>query len=132
MRKGKFAYMSPEQVAGEPLGPPQRSVRPRHLLAELLTGQRPFDGDDPLATMENIRRADPPALAALPAPLRGLLRRCLAPLPADRFATAELLRGELSALRRTSWHAALPTWPVGRVGPAVARATAPRPRGGTW
>ncbi len=108
LRKGTFAYMSPEQVAGEPLGPTSNQFSLGILLAELLTGRRPFDGDTAHATMENIRRADPPALAELPAPLRDLLHRCLAPLPAERFATAELLRGELAALRRTSWHAALP------------------------
>jgi serine/threonine-protein kinase len=40
--KGKLAYMSPEQVAGEPIDPPDRPLRARRRLVELTTGQRLF------------------------------------------------------------------------------------------
>lgn len=108
LRKGTFAYMSPEQVAGEPLGATSDQFSLAILLVELMTGHRPFDGDTAHATMENIRRADAPDLAGLPQPLPALLRRCLARDPAERFATAELLRAELAMLRRALWPAAPP------------------------
>jgi serine/threonine protein kinase len=108
LRKGTFAYMSPEQVAGEPLGPTSDQFSLGVLLAELLTGERPFDGDTPHATMENIRRAEPPALAGLAQELRALLHRCLAAQPEQRFPSAELLRRELAELRRRHPPAAPP------------------------
>jgi eukaryotic-like serine/threonine-protein kinase len=108
LRKGTFAYMSPEQVAGEPLDATSDQFSLAILLAELLTGRRPFDAETAHATMENIRRADRPDLADVPAPIAALLRRCLAPRPSERFATAELLRRELALLRRAVWPASSP------------------------
>ncbi len=100
VRKGKYAYMSPEQVAGEPLGPASDQFSLGVTLYELLAGRRPFDGEGPHDTMERVRRADPPDAAALPPPARALLLRCLSRDPAARFASAEELRRALSAARR--------------------------------
>src|SRR4029078_10401450 len=54
VRKGTYAYMSPEQVAGEPLGPASDLFSFGILLHELLAGTRPFDGDTPHETMQRI------------------------------------------------------------------------------
>jgi serine/threonine protein kinase len=112
VRKGKYAYMSPEQVGGEPLSAASDQFALGILLYELLAGQRPFDGEGPHDTMERIRRADPPDAAPLPEPLRAPLLRCLARAPAARFPSAEALRRALAEAR-----AALP--PVGE--PDLAR-----------
>jgi serine/threonine-protein kinase len=104
--------MSPEQVAGEPLTAASDQFALAILIYELLAGQRPFDGEGPHDTMERIRRAEPPDAAALPAPLRALVLRCLERQPAARFPSAEALRQALAEAR-----AALP--PVGE--PDLAR-----------
>ena len=99
VRKGKYAYMSPEQVGGEPLTAASDQFSLGILLYELFCGQRPFDGEGPHDTMERIRRADPPDVSSLPA--RELILRCLAREPLARFATAEQLRRALSEARRS-------------------------------
>ena len=91
--KGKYAYMSPEQVAGVPLDARSDQFGLGVTLCELLTGARPFDGGSPLETMERIRAAEPPTLEDLEGDLRQLILRCLAREPRDRF------QDELSLLR---------------------------------
>lgn len=97
--KGKYAYMSPEQIRGEPLGPQSDQFSLGVTLFELLSGERPYDGETPLETMDNIRQAAPPDLTALPEVVRPLILRCLAPKPADRFPDMEALRKELTQAR---------------------------------
>ena len=100
MRKGTYAYMSPEQVRGGALGPASDLFSLGITLHELLTGHRPFDGDTPLETMERIREARPGPLTDVDEDLRPVLRACLARKPEDRVASAEALRRMLSAPRR--------------------------------
>ena len=102
MLKGKFAYMSPEQVAGEAIGPASDQFALGIALYELLLGARPFDGPGPLPTMDNIRRAVLPeddGLDRLPPPLPAVLRRCLSRTPGERFADVGALARELQAAR---------------------------------
>jgi serine/threonine-protein kinase len=101
VRKGKYAYMSPEQVGGEPLGPASDQFALGILIYELLAARRPFDGEGPHDTMERIRRADPPDVSLLPEPARALTLRCLARDPAARFSSAEALRRALAEARRS-------------------------------
>lgn len=107
-RKGKYAYMSPEQLAGEPLTGASDQFALGVTLVELATGARPFDGETPLATMENVRRGARPPLAELPPAVAALIHRALAPAAADRFASAEALRAAVAAARRDLPPVALP------------------------
>jgi serine/threonine-protein kinase len=102
VRKGKYAYMSPEQVGGEPLTAASDQFSLGITLYELLTGHRPFDGEGPHDTMERIRRADPPDVSRIPESARSIVLRCLAREPAARFSSAEELRKALASCEATS------------------------------
>ena len=97
VRKGNYAYMSPEQVTGKPLSGASDQFAQGVTLVELLTGARPFDGATPLETMDRVREAERPALAGIREELRAPLWKALSKNPADRFATAEHFRQALAA-----------------------------------
>lgn len=100
IRRGKYAYMSPEQIAGEPLSSRSDQFGFGVMLHELLLGRRPFDGPSPIDTMDRIREAAPPDLGGLDADLAAIVGTCLAKLPDERFETAEALQRALTAARR--------------------------------
>lgn len=89
VRKGSWAYMSPEQVSGRPLTAASDVFSLATLTVELLTGARPFDGATPLETMDHIREA------ALQREVPDVLRACFAKAPEARpgvLALREALR----------------------------------------
>jgi serine/threonine protein kinase len=106
LRKGKYAYMAPEQINGEPLTGAADVFALAVTLHECLLGRRPFDGDNPREVMESIRQArlgsthdfgdlhdELPELVAL-------LRRALAREPTQRGDAAEFARALAQARRR--------------------------------
>jgi serine/threonine-protein kinase len=107
VRKGKYAYMSPEQVSGRPLTAASDQFALGVTLVELLTGSRPFDRATPLETMDGVREALRPPLESLPEPLREVLWRALAKEPLQRFVSAEHFRKALGAMPSTP---ELATW----------------------
>jgi serine/threonine-protein kinase len=99
-RKGKYAYMSPEQLVGEPLAGTSDQFALGVVLVEMLTGTRPFDADTPLATMENVRAGARPDLSAFAPSIAAIAARALAPVPADRFASVAEMRRAIADARR--------------------------------
>jgi eukaryotic-like serine/threonine-protein kinase len=57
VRKGKYAYMAPEQITGEPITAAADLFALGVTVHECLLGRRPFDGEGPLELMEAIRTA---------------------------------------------------------------------------
>src|SRR5215813_13598927 len=59
--KGKFGYMSPEQVRGLPIDRRSDVFAISTILHELLTGERLFLADSDFATLEKVRNVDVPS-----------------------------------------------------------------------
>jgi serine/threonine-protein kinase len=77
---GTAAYMSPEQAKGREADKRSDIWAFGCVLYEMLTGKRPFDGDDVSDTLANVLKSDPDWTSVpvhVPAALRALLRRCL-------------------------------------------------------
>jgi eukaryotic-like serine/threonine-protein kinase len=77
---GTAAYMAPEQAKGKPLDKRVDIWAFGCVLYEMLTGTRPFAGEDVTDTLAAIVRADPDWTALppdTPSSIRRLLRRCL-------------------------------------------------------
>jgi len=94
--KGKFGYMSPEQVRGKKLDPRSDIFAVGICLYEMLTCDRLFIGDSDFETMDMIRAAKIAPLSSIlpdvPRELEAIVMRALAREPQDRYQTA----GELS------------------------------------
>src|SRR5690606_41200092 len=90
--KGKFGYLAPEQVAGEPFDHRADLFALTALLGEMLIGERVFPGSGQLAVLLAIRDVDIEPLersaSLLPRGLFAVLRRGLSRHPDDRFQSA--------------------------------------------
>jgi len=102
-RKGRYAYMAPEQLAGEPVTAAADQFGLAVTLVELLAGHRPFPGQDldqpPWQLLDELR-AKPPALDGIADDLRAVVARALAIEAEDRFASIDELRLALAAAQR--------------------------------
>ncbi|MEC3955764.1 serine/threonine-protein kinase [Nocardia sp. CDC153] len=84
-----FAFASPEQVSGKPVGPKSDQYSLACTLFVLLTDQRPFRADNPLGWV-HAHTQEPPLRVSevnpeLPAAMDAVFDRALAKDPADRF-----------------------------------------------
>jgi serine/threonine-protein kinase len=97
--KGKFAYLSPEQVAGEDFDHRADLFSLAVVLAELLINQPLFPGSGQLAVLLAIRDGRIDSLRdhahLVPAGLMPVLEQGLARAPANRFRSAEQFRQAL-------------------------------------
>jgi serine/threonine protein kinase len=100
--KGKFSYMSPEQIRGMPLDSRTDVFSAGIILHEMLTTEKLFRGDTEFALMEKVRKAE----VALPsefnrrvtAELDAITIKALARDVADRYQNAAQLAAALDAL----------------------------------
>ena len=101
---GTSDYIPPEQARGEPTGEPGDVYSLGAVLYELLTGEVPYEGDNPVAVaMRHVHDAVPSVRARrpdVPERVDALVRRSLAKDPADRFASMGQLIAELEACLR--------------------------------
>ncbi|MFI5301344.1 MAG: serine/threonine protein kinase, partial [Polyangiales bacterium] len=96
---GTPAYMSPEQLLGEPIDARADQFALGIVLYQMLAGARPFDGDDGRPVIQRVRRDPPRPFKSLginvPKPLERIVFKCLAKRPADRFGSTQELVIEL-------------------------------------
>jgi len=99
--RGKFGYMSPEQVRGLPVDRRADVFSLGVVLHEMLAGERLFSGPSELAVLEKVRSAEvgPPSERnpAVPSGLDAVVLRALAREAEDRFPWAGELRDALAA-----------------------------------
>ncbi|MGE0452384.1 MAG: protein kinase [Vicinamibacteria bacterium] len=92
-------YMAPEQLRGEPLDGRADLFAVAATLFEMSSGRRAFEGRSLADVLHAVLHESPPALAGSPAAaaLDLVVRRALAKLPSERFASAEAMAEALRA-----------------------------------
>ena len=93
---GTLRYMAPEQLRGEEVGPATDVYATGVLLAEMLTGEPPYQGTTPVELAE-AQQTPPMVIGDSPAPLAAIVRQAIDPEPTQRHATAGALATELRA-----------------------------------
>jgi serine/threonine protein kinase len=87
---GTPAFMSPEQVRGEPAAPSSDMFSWAATMAFAATGGSPFAGGTQAEVVQRVEHGVPD-LAGVPAPLAGLLARCLSKDPGARPTAQDAL-----------------------------------------
>jgi eukaryotic-like serine/threonine-protein kinase len=102
--RGTPAYLAPEQIEGTPTDGRSDIFSLGIVLYQLATGQRPFQSDSVEAVCAQILKAKitPPTKVnpMLPRAFDGIVERCMARNPANRYANGELLSTELEGIAR--------------------------------
>lgn len=97
--KGKFGYMSPEQVRGVPLDRRSDIFAVGIVLHELLVGERLFVGESDYSVLEKVRSASVPRPSnkrrSVTPQLEKIVMRALAKNPDDRYQHASELVADL-------------------------------------
>src|SRR6478752_7295204 len=100
--KGKFSYMSPEQIRGMPLDARTDVFSAGIILHEMLTTEKLFRGDTEFALMEKVRKAEVPPPSnfnrRVTPELDAISLKALARDVADRYQNAAQLAADLDAL----------------------------------
>src|SRR3982751_3996218 len=103
--KGKFGYMSPEQVRGLPIDRRSDIFSVGIVLYELLTNERLFVGESDFSTLEKVRNVEIMAPSSfnkkIPAELERIALKALAKDVEDRYQNAIDLHDDLQAFLYT-------------------------------
>jgi eukaryotic-like serine/threonine-protein kinase len=128
---GTLKYMAPEQVQGQKIDTRADLFAVGVILYQLLTDQRPFDGDNEFAIIHQIIGHTPPAPstvdARLPVAIDGVIARALAKKPDDRYPTAGEFAAALRAAVRSAEDPTIvpPANPARRHSGAIRSVTSP-------
>ncbi len=95
---GTPAYMSPEQIEGKAVDARSDLFSFGLVFYEMLSGRRAFQATSQNGLMAAILKEDPAPLAAIPAAVERVLRKCLEKDPAQRWQTAADLRRTLEGI----------------------------------
>jgi len=108
--RGKYAYMSPEQVEGKDLDGRSDLFSLGIVLYELLTGRRLFKAKSRDETLARVRRAEVPSPRSyrpeISEDLEGILLTALAQRREDRYASAAQMLEDISTLMVREGHRA--------------------------
>ncbi|HVF89937.1 MAG TPA: protein kinase [Blastocatellia bacterium] len=125
---GTVSYMSPEQAYARAVDHRSDIFSLGVVVYEMLAGRLPFQGDTPIAIIDNIIHQDPPLLATLnqtvSLELERITRKCMAKDRELRYQTMRDLLVELRALQRENLSGSLAppanylTQPMPATGPA--------------
>ncbi|NOZ87640.1 MAG: PEGA domain-containing protein [Deltaproteobacteria bacterium] len=98
--KGKFGYMSPEQVEGFTLDRRSDIFSLGIIMYELLTGERLFKGESDYSTLEKVRNVEmvPPSslVPSIPTEMERIIIKALAKRTENRYQTAGELLADLN------------------------------------
>ena len=89
---GTPAYMAPEQAEGKPLDARSDIFSFGSVLYEMLSGKRAFGGGSTVQVLSAVLRDEP---APLQSPAAGIVKRCMAKQPAQRFQSMAEVRAAL-------------------------------------
>ena len=105
--KGKFAYMSPEQVTHQPIDRRVDVFAAGIVIHELLTGKRLFAAPSELETLQRVSAAQVVAPSVdnpeVPRALDAIVKKALARDPRLRYASGAQLAEALEALDALTW-----------------------------
>jgi beta-lactam-binding protein with PASTA domain len=126
---GTATYFSPEQAQGKGVDPRSDLYSLGVVLYEMLAGEPPFKGENPVAIAYQHVQEPPPGLRArgvpINAPLEAITFKLLAKNPAHRYPTAEDLRADLRRWREGMHRLAQPGAAAGAAAAAAAAVGAP-------
>ena len=99
---GTLHYMSPEQARGEEVDQRSDIFSGGSVFYFMLTGRKPFPGDEWARVIRKLESEDPQALGPADAPpeLASIVMRCLAKRPADRYNDFPSVAADLTKFQR--------------------------------
>jgi len=97
---GTAAYMSPEQAMGKPLDHRTDVWSLGVVLAEMVTGCRPFGGENLTGMMWEILNKPPSSMDNLPPEVQPIVYRALAKDASQRYASCEEMLADLERVRK--------------------------------